>query len=458
MKWRSSLIYLVVFVLVAGYYAYFEVVRKKQQEAAERQAKKLFHFQAEHVQELEILARDKKRLTLKKEDQWQIVEPVKAGVDDGALQDFLRSLARVEFEKDITASPGDLKPYGLEDPLLKLRWRAGEQWMELLLGDKNPVGEGHYAKAADKPNVVLVSVGMWSALNKNVNELRKKELLSFLPKDVRALDIARQEGNSLHLEFHEDGDTWKSPEHPDLKIKKSKVENILEQLSWLRARSFLENESVNLKKHGLDPPALTVKVRMKDGKTAEAGFSKMDKEQKVVSVVSSQLPGVTRIEGSFMNDLPADISALEDRSLLTVKREEIQQIRWVLGESSGHVVQTGDGKWGVKRGDKDLEILEEPWPVRSLLWDLGDAEFVKRLDPGLPVPGKPRGRLEIWGKEAQLVSFAWEQRSEKDPGPIRLWMEQGGSVQAVHVDREAVSKIEEDLSRLIQPEEEKKNR
>lgn len=458
MKWRSSLIYLVVFVLVAGYYTYFEVVRKKQKDAAERQAKKLFQFQVDQVQELEIFTRDKKKLALKKEDQWRIVEPVKAGTDDGALQDLLRSLAGVEFDKDVTASPGDLKPYGLADPPLKLRWRAGEQWMELLVGEKNPVGGGHYAKASDKPNVVLVSAGTWSALNKNLNELRMKELFSFLPKDVRSLEIARQEGASVHVEYQEDGAAWKSLEHPELAVKKSKVENILEQLSWLRAGSFLENETVNLKKHGLDPPAITVKVRMKDGKTTEAAFSKTDKEQKTVAVVSSQLPGVARIEASVTDDLPKDFNALEDRSLLNVKREEIHQIRWVVGEASGHVVQTGDGKWGVKRADRDLQVLEEPWPVRSLLWDLSEMEFDKKLDPKVPVPDMPHGRLEIWGKDEQRVSFLWEKPLEKDSGSIRLWVERGGTVQPVQVKGESVSRIEEDLSPLIQDEESGKSR
>lgn len=452
MKWRSSLIYLVIFVLVAGYYTYFEVVRKKQKDAAERQAKKLFQFQVDQVQELEILAREKKKLILKKEEQWKIVEPVKAGVDDGALQDLLKSLARVEFDKDINATPGDLKPYGLEESQLKLRWRAGEQWMELLVGEKNPVGGGHYAKASDRPNVVLVSTGIWSALNKNLNELRMKELFSFLTKDVRGLEIARQEGSSVYLQYQEDGAVWKSLEHPELAVKKSKVENILEQLSWLRARSFLENDTVNLKKHGLDPPAITVKVRMKDGKTTEAAFSKPNKEQKTVAAVSSQLPGVAQVEASVTDDLPKDLNALEDRSLLNVKREEIQQIRWVLGEASGHVVQTAEGKWGRKREGKDLQVLEEPWPVRSLLWDLSDMEFDKKLDPKIPVPDKPYGRLEIWGKDEQLVSFVWEKASEKDPGNVRFWVEQGGMVQPVQVKAESVSKIEEDLSPLIQRE------
>lgn len=457
MKWRHSIIYLVVFALIAGYYTYFEVVGKKRKEAAERQARKLFHFQAEQVQELEIFARDKKKLTLRKEDQWRIVEPVKAGVDDGALQDFLRSLAHAELEKDITASPEDLKPYGLADPLLKVRWRAAEQWMELIVGEKNPVGEGHYAKAFDKPNVVLLSAGMWSAINKNLNELRKKELFSFHTKDLRVLEVARQEGGMLRLEYQESDGTWKSLEHPEVKIKKSKVENILEQLSWLRARSFLENETVNLKKHGLDPPAITVRLEKKDGGTLEAAFSRTDKERKTVSVVSSQLSGVAQVDATVTEELPKDLAALEDRSILKVKREEIQQVRWVLGEASGQAVQAGDGKWGAKRGDKDLEALEEPWPIRSLLWDLADVEYDKKLDPGLPAPDKPHGRLEVWGKESRLVSFAWEQPVEKDSGTVRLWMEEGGTVQPVQVKSEAVSRIEENLSHLIQPQGAKKD-
>lgn len=457
MKWRNSFIYLLVFLLVGGYYYYFEVVRKEQKEALERESKRLVRFQPESVGDLEIYAKDKKKLHLKKDDQWRITEPIKAEVDGNTLQDYLTTLSKIEFEKEIASTGEDLKAYGLQEPPLRIRWQTGEQWQDLFLGDKNPVGDAYYAKTADRAGVYLISAGIWSALNKNVNELRRRELLGFLPKDARIFEVLWQEGGSVRVEAGEAGDGWNAPDHPHLKIKKSKVENILEQLSWIRAREFLENEAVSLKKYGLDPPHVTVKVTLKDGKSMELRLSGEKKEEKTLQAMSSQLPGVIQIDGDVLKDLPTAVAMLEDRTLLSVEREKIRQVKCRLGDKEIQVLQRGENQWNYRKDDATEGVLKDAWPVRSLLWNLADAEYDRKLDTDLPPPAVPHGRLEVFYNESKLVTLSWAKRSEKDTGPVNLWMEQNGGSQAVQVSGEILSKLEEDLSRLMLPEDQKKN-
>lgn len=457
MKWRNSFIYLLVFLLVGGYYYYFEVVKKEQKEAAERESKRLVRFQPESVGDLEIHAKGKEKLHLKKDDQWRITEPIRAEVDASSLQDYLTTLSKVDFEKEITSAAEDLKAYGLQDPPLRIRWQAGELWQDLLLGDKNPAGDAYYARTGDRTGVYLISAGIWSVLNKNLNELRKRELFSFLPKDARVFEVLWREGGSVRVEAGEDGDGWKVSDYPQLKIKKSKVENILEQLSWLRAREFLENEAVNLKKYGLDPPHVIVKVTLKDGKSMELRLSGEKREEKTLKAMSSQLPAVVQIDGDVLKDLPVEVATLEDRTLFSVEREKIRQVKCRLGDEEIQVVQKGENQWNYKKGNAKEGILKEAWPVRSLLWNLADAEYDRKLDTGLPAPAVPHGRLEVFYNESKLVTLSWAKRSEKDTGPVNLWMEQDGKSQTVQVSGEVLSKIEEDLSHLMLPEDQKKN-
>ncbi|NLI80624.1 MAG: DUF4340 domain-containing protein [Deltaproteobacteria bacterium] len=452
MKLKNIWIYLAIFLLMGGYYYYFEVVKKEQEQSLERERKKLVRVAPENVVGLEILAKDKKRLVVEKEENWRITEPIKGDVDSGAFQDYLNTLSKVDYEREIHPTPEDLKAYGLQDPLLRVRWRVGENWSELQLGEKNPSGDAHYAKLGDKPGIYLVSAGVWSVLNRNLDELRKRELLSFASKDARALEILWHGGSPLKVEVSGDGESWKSADHPEMKIKKSKIENVLEQLSWLRARSFLENEALELKKHGLDPPHAIVNVQLKNGKSLQVRLSNEQKEQKTVAAVSSHLPGVVQIDGSILKELPKDVGMLEDRSLLSIRREEVQQIRCRLGREEIVLSQKGDNQWVYRKSGGKEEALKEVWPVRSLLWNLADAEYERKLDPGLPVPETFHGRLEIGAGESQSWAFSWPEHSDKDTGSVTLWMEQAGMRLPLLVAGQVLSKLEEDLSRLMKPE------
>ena len=125
MKWRSSLAYLLVLLLVGGYYYYFEVLQKEQQEMAAKEAKKVFHFQTDSVSALTLLAKGQPTVELKKDEQWQIVAPIKTEADKFSVHDLLGALSKLEAEREIVAAPSDLKPFGLLEPSLTVRVQAG---------------------------------------------------------------------------------------------------------------------------------------------------------------------------------------------------------------------------------------------------------------------------------------------------------------------------------------------
>ncbi len=316
MKWRSSLVYLLVLVLVGGYYYYFEVIQKEKQEKAASEARKVFRFQAEQVSTLAIKSGDQETVQLIKEGQWRIVEPIKADADKSSVDEFLGALSKLEAEREVAAAPDDLKPFGLLSPSLTISFQVGDQKLAMLVGDKNPVGDGSYAKTSDLTRVFLIAEGNRSALNKGLTELRKRQLFSFQLPDVAGMQVAWREGNVITVELAPDEKGWKASGDPGTKLKKSKVDNIIEQIHWLRAQNFLENEPLNRPVHGLGPPFVTVTLRLKSGENAELRLGKKENDAKQIVALSSQLPAVVQVAGNILDDLPKDLPALEDRSLL----------------------------------------------------------------------------------------------------------------------------------------------
>lgn len=454
MTWRRSLIYFLVLALVGGYFYAVEVVQKERKETAEREAKRFFHLGQDDVQGLEIYPRGETPVTLEKKEQWLIAAPVAAEVEKSALDSFLGALVGLSSEVTVGEAVQDLKPYGLEDPALKIRFLASSQWTELAIGDKNPVSRGYYALAG-KDRVHLINESNWSLLNKGINELRRRALFTFAAEEALRVDIAWEGGARFALQRSDGpGAGWQAVDRPDLKIKTSKVQNLLEQIQFLRAQSFENEQAVEaeLSRSGLQPARVTVKMELGGDRKAELklGQSPPDGGDKSLYALSSELAAIVQVDSQILNDIPKEMEGLEDRSLLASKSKDVKQVQWRFGESSGSLANIEANQWRLKIGDGEVREPKESWRVNSLLWELQQAEFSRKLAPAPARPENPHARIEVDAGDRK-TTLIWEKSALTDPqpAPVRVWIEDAGRVECVEVGSEPLKKVEEEIATLL---------
>lgn len=453
MKWSQPVIYLVILVFLTGYYYYFEVVKHERQEAQERLARRIFHFKADDVRAVTVQSRDWKSVRLAKDRIWKIIEPIPCQADQAVVEGLLNTVATLALEREVTSVPGDLKSYGLSDPVLQLEIVEKAQSWQLLLGDKNPTGEGYYAKIGDRDPVFLIAEGVWGVLHKGVDELRRREVLVFEPEKTVGLEVAWQNGEPVSISRQADL-TWKAEKRPDIKIKSSKVQNVLEQLRWLRAQKFVEDQVKNLATHGLDPPQATVQLQFLDGKSSRLQLGDVDTEENVLTALSSELPAVVTIDAAMLQDLPTTVAALEDRSLMTLKAGEVSEVRWHLGDRRGRVIKTGENSWGTMAGDDaEPRRLKDSWQMSSLIYDLTQAEYLQKLDPAPAAPLEPYGGLDFYAAGEKLASVNWSRDLQPSAKSGVVWIQQGDQpAEAVEVEPELLDRVQEDLVNLSEGE------
>ncbi len=457
MKLRHSLIYLSVLALIAGYYYYFEVVKKAEKEAAEREARQVFALQADQISSMEVMARDKESLQLKKNGDWKITNPIETDVEKASVESLVSAVASLSWEVEVSKESQDLQPFGLHEPVpLKIRFQAGDESHELLVGDRNPVGRGYYARRADNARVFLLEASSWSLLNKGLDDLRRRSLFTFQPDDVLELSVEWKEGSVIQVKREEGAEVWQAPEQPELKLKAGKARNVIEQVQWLRAQGFVENKPHNLESHGLKPPHARVSLKLKGDRAAELIVAaKENEEAKQILAVSSELPAVVQVDAGILEDLPKNLAALEDRSLIGFKSKDVTEVRWGVGEIQGHVVQIEPNKWGLKKEGGSPEPLQEPWHVNSLLWDLQQVEVERKVAPGPAAPDKPHGRLELLNAGKTLATLSWEESPAAEATAVRVWVEEGGQMKVFEVSAETLRKAGENLGRILGPEKAK---
>ena len=115
-----------------------------------------------------------------------------------------------------------------------------------------------------------------------------------------------------------------------LEIKARKVQNLLDELHWLRAMDFAEKDAM--------PSSAQVEIRLhlKDGQTSVLNIADADQAKKQVIASSSEIEGPVLVASQILESIPRSVVSLADRSVIAAEAADIKEIA------------LENGKWGRK--------------------------------------------------------------------------------------------------------------
>ena len=441
MKWRTTAIYFLVLLLIGGIYL---VINAKQKEAArkEKESRRVFAFDAGSVKEIEIRSGETKAIRLEKGEKWRISEPIASDVDSGEFAGFFSALQHIEQERKIGKPSDNPDAFGLDKPSLTVRVLAGSDWLELRIGGKNPAETSRYAKAGESGDVFMMSGSTYDVLNKGLKDLRRKDLFTWQPDQVHAVDVKWRNGDEFSLERHGGAKQWKSATQPGLEIKARKVQNLLDELHWLRAVDFVEKDAM--------PSSAQVEIRLhlKDGQTSELKITDAGQAKKQAIAACSEIEGPVLVPSHILESIPHSVVSLADRSLISGEAADIREISWKTDNGGGNLVLMDENTWGEKEGSAAPRAVEKPWTVRSFLAYIDNVEYIEAVEPGAnPPEGAPNSVrfVDVFGKKSSLT---WNALASENADPVTVWMQRDGASREVKIKHEAAQRLNESLAQM----------
>lgn len=309
MSWKKVWGYLAVLVVVAGAFIVSEWFIPRQ--AKDGDPPPIFTLTPEAIQEIR-WQRGESVIELKKNKTWEMVKPLSTPADPLVVNGVLQVLSSLKPERKFQPEGKDLNEFGLNPPLLRIDFTAQGKKHELQLGSKTAAGQSRYVKTSLLPEIFLVEAFIVKELDRDVLALREKKVFSLTPDQIEALEIGVGKKN---LQWVKTAQGWVEKGHPEKRLAKNRVESLILDLTWVKAKAFLEGEKES-PGWGLKEPAY--RIRLTGG-----GKEKKDEELLIGAEAGGQgfyarsglYPSALIIEGEIMKKIPADLSGWEEKPI-----------------------------------------------------------------------------------------------------------------------------------------------
>jgi len=392
-RFRSTLVLLVVFAALGGYVYFAEYRGHNEREQQEASKKKLFPTPLKDVTGLSLIFPDHKISAVKKDDKhWEFTEPQGIDADSDEWDMLVSSLGQIEKGGAVSAST-NLAQYGLDKPTVEVTAQLKDgRTVGVLFGSENPKKSDNYAKLADSPDVFLSPVSGSKSFQKTLTDLRNKKVLEFTVDDINSVRI--EDGKNL-LELQKSGMDWVVKKPLELKADGEEISGFLGAIQSARATNFADS-GLTLMGAGLAPAA--TKITLHDakanadrvlslGKSAETDkYYARDESRSAIMIINKDVPAKAR----------RPLIDWRDRSIAHFDQGSIDELEIVRGAEKISVKKQGSD-WKLADGRK-----AQTDKISSLLLAVEFERAQEIIDsPGSPSSyGLDKPRIEVALRQA----------------------------------------------------------
>jgi uncharacterized ParB-like nuclease family protein len=261
------------------------------------------------VNQLTIKQKQSDPVTLQKADagKWQITQPKPYRADQETVAGMLSTLSGLNADRVVEDKASNLKQYGLDPAVAELDITGkGQGTRQLLLGDDTPTGGDVYASLAGDPRVFTVSSFNKTSLDKSLNDLRDKRLLTVDADQVSQVELLRK---GQDVEFDRTKDGWQILKPMSSPADSSAVNGLVRSLTSATMQLSASGTNDAAAEFARATPVATAKLTGDTGaQTLEVRKNKDDYYAK-----SSAVDGVFKVDSSLGTALDKKIDDFQKK-------------------------------------------------------------------------------------------------------------------------------------------------
>jgi hypothetical protein len=194
--------------------------------------------------------------------KWQITFPKPYGADQDAASQLASAVGTVNSDHLIEDKASDLASYGLKAPNFEIAITTKKGAVKKLrIGDDAPANGGTYVALEGDPRVFTIPSYTKTSLDKSLNDLRDKRLLSFDQDKLSRIELI---ANKQDIEFGRDKDQWQIVKPKPLRADGLQVEEMIRKLKDAKMDLTVSDENAKKAASGFGSGKIVATVKMTD--------------------------------------------------------------------------------------------------------------------------------------------------------------------------------------------------
>ncbi len=354
---------LALVALALGAFVYlYEIGGDPERKAAKDDANRIFTgLDSADVTAVELTTQEGVAARFEKRDEaWRVTRPVEAPADATALDAITHALTHLPREGDVKV-PRALAEYGLAETAREIRFEVteagGTEKKGLRIGRATPVGGHLYVARDGDEEVAFVESYRVNAFNRKLADLRERRIFGFEVGSVTRLAVNWSSSagpERVELARGSDG-LWAMTSPVDANADEETVREVLSNLSFLRAQSFVDARTEALDE-ALARPLIKIEWQLDSGSGGLAArIAAGDSDDSLFVDAGAASGAAYRIAAERLEDFPRTINAYRFKQLASFELAAARRIEFELsGSKMGAVSDTEPIRVGA-------ELAEAGW-------------------------------------------------------------------------------------------------
>lgn len=325
--------------------------------------------------------------------KWQITAPKPYAADQDTANQLVSSAANVTSDRVVEDKATNLAAYGLNSPSLEVDITGkGGKISRLKFGDDTPTNSGAYAMLDGDPRVFTVASFAKTGVDKSVNDLRDKRLLTFDQDKLSRVELIAKKQD---IEFGRDKDQWQIVKPKPLRADGLQVDEMLRKLKDAKMDLTLSDEDAKKAAAAFASATPVATVKLTDPSGTQQIEVRKNKDDYYAK--SSVAPGVFKSTPELGTGVDKSLDDFRNKKLFNFGFNDPSKIE-MHANGKTYAFQKGGDDW-FSNGKK-----MDSTSVQSFLDKLRDLSASKFIDTGSL--GAPSIDVTVTGKTTEKLLIA----------------------------------------------------
>jgi hypothetical protein len=408
MKFRGLIIAVVVLLALGGllYWSNHHKPAETTAASSSTASPTILKFDSASVAEVSLAQKGVPPVALSREngDRWQITSPQALPADQDAVSGLLGSLSDLNADRVVEDKASDLKAYGLGDPSVTFDITSKDhKERKLLLGDDTPAGSDVYAMLVGDPRVFTIASYSKTSIDKGLNDLRDKRLMTLQPDKVSRLTLEKKPEN---IEFARTKDGWQILKPSPLRADAFAVDELVRNLT--DARMDLTGKDTDHTATAFAQAVPVAEVSLTGDQGTQTLSLRKNKDEYFAK--SSVVDGAYKVDSSLGTALDKKLDDFRNKKLFDFGYEDPSKIELHDGAKAWFFTHSGNNWWS---NGKKMDSSS----VESLVENLRDLNATGFPNAGFSNPSIEATVTSSDGKQAEKVLISKSGIAKRDGEP-----------------------------------------